>query len=109
MGRIFIRNRSESFALLVNWNEGREGIWAIKLPTIIPTLQEMDLLLHFKSLPLFNAIHYFYSQPLMSEEQLKAFIAKVQVDKSLQEKLNAEGADPLAIGKEAGFSITSDD
>ena len=45
----------------------------------------------------------------MSEEQLKAFIAKFQVDKSLQEKLNAEGADPLAIGKEAGFSITSDD
>ena len=45
----------------------------------------------------------------MSEEQLKAFIAKVQVDKSLQEKLNAEGADPLAIGKEAGFSNSSDD
>ncbi len=45
----------------------------------------------------------------MSEEQLKAFIAKVQADKSLQEQLNAEGADPVAIAKEAGFSITTND
>ena len=45
----------------------------------------------------------------MSEEQLKAFIAKVQADTSLQEKLKAEGADPLAIAKAAGFSITTED
>ena len=45
---------------------------------------------------------------LMSEEQLKAFIAKVQGDKSLQEKLNAEGADPVAIAKAAGFSISTE-
>ena len=45
----------------------------------------------------------------MSEEQLKAFIAKVQADSSLQEQLKAEGADPVAIAKAAGFSITTED
>ena len=45
----------------------------------------------------------------MSEEQLKAFIAKVQADPSLLEQLKAEGADPVAIGKAAGFSITTED
>ncbi|CAE22303.1 hypothetical [Prochlorococcus marinus str. MIT 9313] len=42
----------------------------------------------------------------MSEEQLKAFIAKVQGDTSLQEQLKAEGADVVAIAKAAGFAIT---
>ncbi len=46
---------------------------------------------------------------LMSEEQLKAFIAKVQADASLQEQLKAEGADVVAIAKAAGFSITTED
>ena len=45
----------------------------------------------------------------MSEEQLKAFIAKVQADPSLQKQLKAEGADPVAIAKAAGFLITSED
>ena len=45
----------------------------------------------------------------MSEEQLKAFLAKVQADKSLQDQLNAEGADIVAIAKAAGFSITTYD
>ena len=45
----------------------------------------------------------------MSEEQLKAFITKVQADSSLQEQLKAEGADPVAIAKAAGFSITTED
>ena len=45
----------------------------------------------------------------MSEEQLKAFIAKVQADPSLQEQLKAEGADVVAIAKEEGFSISADD
>ena len=45
----------------------------------------------------------------MSEEQLKAFIAKVQADSSLQEQLKAEGADPVAIAKAAGFAITTED
>ena len=45
----------------------------------------------------------------MSEEQLKAFIAKVQADTSLQEQLKAEGADPVAIAKAAGFSVTTED
>jgi len=45
----------------------------------------------------------------MSEEQLKAFIAKVQADTSLQEQLKAEGADPVAIAKAAGFVITTED
>ena len=45
----------------------------------------------------------------MSEEQLKAFIAKVQADTSLQEQLKAEGANPVAIAKAAGFSISTAD
>jgi len=45
----------------------------------------------------------------ISEEQLKAFIAKVQGDKSLQDQLKAEGADAVAIAKAAGFSITTED
>ena len=47
----------------------------------------------------------------MSEEQLKAFLEKVQVDTSLQEKLKAAGDSDavLAIAKEAGFSISADD
>ncbi len=45
----------------------------------------------------------------MSEEQLKAFIAKVQADTSLQEQLKGEGADPIAIAKAAGFAITTED
>ena len=45
----------------------------------------------------------------MSKEQLKAFIAKVQADNSLQDKLKAEGADPVAIAKAAGFLFTNED
>ena len=45
----------------------------------------------------------------MSEEQLKAFLAKVQADSSLQEQLKAEGANPVAIAKAAGFVITTED
>ena len=45
----------------------------------------------------------------MSEEQLKAFIAKVKADASLQEQLKAEGADVVAIAKAAGFSINTQD
>ena len=45
----------------------------------------------------------------MSEEQLKAFIAKVQGDTSLQEQLKADGADVIAIAKAAGFTITTED
>jgi predicted ribosomally synthesized peptide with nif11-like leader len=43
----------------------------------------------------------------MSQEQLKAFLEKVKSDPSLQEQLKAEGADPVAIAKAAGFSIDS--
>ena len=47
----------------------------------------------------------------MSEEQLKAFLEKVKVDTSLQEKLNAAADSDavLAIAKEAGFSISADE
>ena len=45
----------------------------------------------------------------MSEEQLKAFIAKVQADASLQDQLKAEGADVIAIAKAAGFTIKQQD
>ena len=50
----------------------------------------------------------------MSEEQLKAFLEKVQGDTSLQEKLKA-AADAndanavVEIAKEAGFSISADE
>ena len=47
----------------------------------------------------------------MSEEQLKAFIAKLQADTSLQEKLKAaaDGDAVVAIAQEAGFSIASEE
>ena len=45
----------------------------------------------------------------MSEEQLKAFIVKVQEDVSLQEQLKADGADVIAIAKSAGFSFAIED
>ena len=47
----------------------------------------------------------------MSEEQLKAFLEKVQSYTSLQEKLRAAAdADAVvAIAKEAGFMISADD
>ena len=45
----------------------------------------------------------------MSKEQLKAFIAKLQADTSLQEQLKAEGADVVAIAKAAGYAITTED
>ena len=47
----------------------------------------------------------------MSEEQLKAFLEKVQGDTSLQEKLKAasDSNAVAAIAKEAGFSISVDD
>ena len=46
----------------------------------------------------------------MTEDQLKAFIEKVQGDDSLQKKLKA-AANPdavIAIAKDAGFSISAD-
>ncbi len=51
----------------------------------------------------------FRDQQSIAEEQLKAFIAKVQADTSLQEQLKAEGADVVAIAKAAGFAITTED
>ena len=42
----------------------------------------------------------------MSQEDLTQFLEAVQQDSSLQEKLRAQGADPVAIAREAGFSIT---
>ena len=47
----------------------------------------------------------------MPEEQLKAFLEKVKADTNLQEKLKAAAdADAvLAIAKEEGFSISTDD
>ena len=46
----------------------------------------------------------------MSEEQLKAFIAKVKGDSSLQEKLKAAKSpeDVVGIAKEQGFEFTAD-
>jgi predicted ribosomally synthesized peptide with nif11-like leader len=42
----------------------------------------------------------------MSQEDLQKFLEAVRQDPSLQEKLQAEGADPVAIAREAGFSVT---
>jgi len=49
--------------------------------------------------------------PPMSEEQLKAFLEKVQGDTSLQEKLKAaaDAEAVTAIVREAGFSLTAED
>ena len=46
----------------------------------------------------------------MSEEQLKAFLEKVKVDTSLQEKLKAaaDANTVVEIAKEAGFSFSAD-
>ena len=47
----------------------------------------------------------------MSEEQLKAFIAKVQSDTSLEEKIKAatDSNTVVAIAKETGFDISTND
>ena len=47
----------------------------------------------------------------MSEEQLKAFIEKIQGDDNLQAKLKAAANpdDAIDIAKEAGFVITAED
>ena len=47
----------------------------------------------------------------MSLEELKAFLAKVKGDTSLQEKLKAaaDSDSVLAIAKEAGFMVSADD
>ena len=47
----------------------------------------------------------------MSEEQLTAFLEKVQGDTSLQDKLKAAASPEAAIeiAKEAGFAITAED
>ena len=53
----------------------------------------------------------YCSLPPMSEEQLKAFLEKVQADTNIQEKLKAAASPEAAIeiAKEAGFSITAED
>ncbi len=67
-------------------------------------------LLHFQVTATFQCYEVDNPNPhLMSEEQLKAFLSKVQADKSLQDQLNAEGADVVAIAKAAGFSISTED
>ena len=47
----------------------------------------------------------------MSKEQLKAFLEKVKVDTSLQDKLKAAADSDavLAIAKELGFMISAED
>ena len=45
----------------------------------------------------------------MSYEQLKAFVAKVKQDKTLQDQVKKENADLVYIAKTAGVSITTDD
>ena len=45
----------------------------------------------------------------MSYEQLKAFVAKVKQDKTLQDQVKAENVDLVHIANVAGFSITTED
>jgi len=40
------------------------------------------------------------------KEQLRAFIAKVKNDASLQQQLQQQGSDPVRIAKAAGFTFT---
>jgi predicted ribosomally synthesized peptide with nif11-like leader len=42
----------------------------------------------------------------MSQHDLQKFLEAVREDSSLQEKLRAEGANPVTIANEAGFSLT---
>ena len=44
----------------------------------------------------------------MTLDQLQAFLSKVHNDAGLKAKLNAPGADIVAIAKEAGFTITAE-
>ena len=43
----------------------------------------------------------------MSQKDLQKFLQAVRQDPSLQEKLQAEGADPVALAKKAGLTITA--
>ena len=43
----------------------------------------------------------------MSQKDLTQFLHAALRDSALQDKLRAEGADPVAIAKEAGFDITA--
>ena len=42
----------------------------------------------------------------MSQEDLQKFLEAVREDSTLREKLRTEGADPVALAEEAGFTIT---
>ena len=43
----------------------------------------------------------------MSQKDLQKFLEAVRQDPSLQEKLQAEGADPVALAKKAALTITA--
>ena len=45
----------------------------------------------------------------MSQEDLNQFLEAVRHDSSLQEKLKTEGADPVAVAGEAGYSIAPEE
>ena len=45
----------------------------------------------------------------MSEEQLRAFLARLATDNTLKQRLQANGADVVAIAREAGFVISESD
>jgi predicted ribosomally synthesized peptide with nif11-like leader len=47
--------------------------------------------------------------PNMSEDQLKAFIASISSNPSLQEKLREPNADPVALAKELGLNLGAND
>ena len=45
----------------------------------------------------------------MSEEQLKAFLAKLTSNPQLRARLEQSGADPLALAQELGLTVDADD
>jgi predicted ribosomally synthesized peptide with nif11-like leader len=45
----------------------------------------------------------------MSEEQLKAFLAKITSNPELRARLEQSGADPQALAQELGLTIDADD
>ena len=59
-----------------------------------------SFLVHFQVIASVQRHEGFNPKPdLLSEEQLRAFIAKVQANNSLQDQLNTEGAGPVAIAR----------
>jgi predicted ribosomally synthesized peptide with nif11-like leader len=45
----------------------------------------------------------------MSQEDLEAFVHRIQQDPTLRERLDREGCDAVALARELGFELTEED